>query len=87
MKKLILFIALIASPVFAQEEEQDIQIEIESGGAAEVAIGGGEGERAIAAFPDKSVFTFHQNSSEPWVYYCWVDEGEEPRCKEVDVER
>ena len=87
MKKLILFIALIASPVFAQEEEQDIQIEIESGGAAEVAIGGGEGERAIAASPDKSVFTFHQNSSEPRVYYCWVDEGEEPRCKEVDVER
>ena len=39
MKKLILFIALIASPVFAQEEQQDIQIEI--GGAAEVAIGAG----------------------------------------------
>ena len=89
MKKLILFISLIASPVFAQEEEQDIQIEIESGCAAEVAIGGGEGERAIAAFPDKSVFTFHRNARNiiPSVYYCWVDESEEPRCKEVDVER
>ena len=32
MKKLCLLIALVASPVFAQEEEQDIQIEIETGG-------------------------------------------------------
>ena len=32
MKKLILLIALFASPVFAQEEEQEVQIEIETGG-------------------------------------------------------
>jgi hypothetical protein len=30
MKKLCLLIALVASPVFAQEEEQEIQIEVET---------------------------------------------------------
>lgn len=86
MKKIFLFIALVASPVFAQEEEQEVQIEIETGGGVEVAVGGTNGRRAIAAFPDKSVFTFHQNNSTPRVYYCWVDANEEPRCKEVEVE-
>ena len=87
MKKLILFIALIASPVFAQEEQQDIQIEI--GGAAEVAIGAGQGERAIEAFTGKSVFTFHQNARNitTGVYYCCVDESEEQSCKNIEVER
>ena len=31
MKKLILLVALFVSPVFAQEEEQEVQIEIETG--------------------------------------------------------
>lgn len=44
MKKLCLLIALVASPVFAQEEEQEVQIEIETGGGVEVAASaGGEG--------------------------------------------
>jgi len=38
MKKIFLFIALVASPVFAQEEEQEVQIEIETGGGVEVGI-------------------------------------------------
>mgnify|MGYP000294775176 FL=1 len=37
MKKIYLLIALFASPAFAQEEEQEVQIEIETGGGVEVA--------------------------------------------------
>ena len=32
MKKILLLIALVASPVFAQEEEQEVEIQIETGG-------------------------------------------------------
>ena len=80
MTKIFLFIALVASPVFAQEEEQEVQIEIETGGGVEVGVTG-TNPRAIAAFPDKSVWLMTGN-----FFYCWVDENEEPRCKEVEVE-
>jgi hypothetical protein len=83
MKKLYLLIALVASPAFAQEEEQEVQIEIETGGGVEVAATG-ENNRAIAAFADKSVW-FFTNASDPGIY-CWVDENDEPRCKRVEVE-
>ena len=39
MKKILLLIALVASPVFAQEEEQEVEIQIETGGGVEVATG------------------------------------------------
>ena len=39
MKKILLLIALVASPVFAQEEEQEVEIQIETGGGVEVAAG------------------------------------------------
>ena len=87
MKKLCLLIALVASPVFAQEEEQDIQIEIEAGGAPSTGIiVGATGATTIAAFPDKSVWfrVFDENDDD--ATYCWVDENEEPRCKVVEVE-
>ena len=90
MKKLCLLIALVASPVFAQEEEQEIQIEIETGGGVEVGVsdvGSTSGSATtIAAFPDKSVWyrAFGVNDEE--TTYCWVDENEEPRCKLVEVE-
>ncbi len=86
MKKLCLLIALVASPVFAQEEEQEIQIEIETGGGVEVAMSASGMGRAIAAYPDKSVWfrTFDENDDD--ATYCWVDENEEPRCKLVEVE-
>ena len=83
MKKIFLFIALVASPVFAQEEEQEVQIEIETGGGVEVGITG-EFNRAIAAFPDKSVWVFFRDRDD--TTYCWVDENDEPRCKEVELE-
>ena len=85
MKKLCLLIALVASPVFAQEEEQEVQIEIETGGGVEVGIVGNVNNAysAIAAFPDKSVW-LHRFGED--ATYCWVDENEEPRCKLVEVE-
>ena len=84
MKKIFLFIALVASPVFAQEEEQEVQIEIETGGGVEVGVTG-DSNTAIAAFPDKSVWFFYQLIRDA-ITYCWVDENEEPRCKLVEVE-
>jgi len=49
-------IALVTSPVFAQEEEQEIQIEIEAGGVeAGIASSDGGISSAMTAYPDKSV--------------------------------
>ena len=88
MKKLCLLIVLVASPVFAQEEEQGIQIEIEAGGGVEAGIAVAQGSRhaAIAAYPDKSVWFRSFDSNDDDATYCWVDENEEPRCKLVEVE-
>ena len=46
--------ALVTSPVFAQEEEQEIQIEIEAGGGVEAGIASSDGgvSSAMAAYPD-----------------------------------
>ena len=84
MKKLILLITLVVSPVFAQEEEQEIQVEIETGGGVEVGVTG-DSARAIAAFTDKSVWVFYRDVD--MIQYCWVDENEEPRCKRVRYEQ
>jgi hypothetical protein len=87
MKKLCLLIALVASPVFAQEEEQEVQIEIETGGGVEAGITtANNNARAIAAFADKSVWFRAFNSNGDSATYCWVDENDEPRCKLVEVE-
>lgn len=87
MKKLILLIALFASPVFAQEEEQEVQIEIETGGGVQAAVGAGESAvRTIAAFPDKSVWYFDSSAGTDDVMYCYIDDEGNPRCQEVDVE-
>jgi hypothetical protein len=86
MKKLCLLIALVASPVFAQEEEQEIQIEVETGGAEVGIVSTYIPSNAIAAFPDKSVWFRVFNSNDDNATYCWVDENEEPRCKLVEVE-
>ena len=85
MKKLILLITLFVSPVFAQEEEQEIQVEIETGGGVEVGVTGEE-TRAIAAFPDKSVWYFEADSYDNYVVYCNIDNEGNPRCKEVEIE-
>ena len=86
MKKILLLIAIVASPVFAQEAEQEeeVRIEIETGGGVEVGVTG-DSNTAIAAFPDKSVWFFYRLRRDE-ITYCWVDENDEPRCKEVEVE-
>ena len=82
MKKLILLVALFVSPVFAQEEEQEVQIEIETGGGVEVATGA-ESNRTVVAFADKTFFLYNGGAD---MIYCEVDDEGNPRCEEVDVE-
>ena len=80
-------IALVTSPVFAQEEEQEIQIEIEAGGVeAGIASSDGGISSAMTAYPDKSVWFRNFRGADDDATYCWVDENEEPRCKLVEVE-
>lgn len=84
MKKIYLLIVLFASPAFAQEEEQEVQIEIETGGGVEVAVGGSQNAlRTIAAFPDKSVWYFDSGDD---VLYCYINDDGNPRCEEVDID-
>ena len=82
MKKLILLVALFVSPVFAQEEEQEVQIEIESGDGVQVAAAAGETRIGVVANADMQVWLFLNRTN----MYCWVDEDNEPHCKEVDAE-
>ena len=87
MKKIILLVALFVSPVFAQEEE--IQIELESGGSSSVdSILNGSNGRAvqIAAMPDGSVWHFGMGLGLNRVVHCHVNEDGIPRCQEVDIE-
>ena len=86
MNKLLIGTVLLCFSIgaIAQEEEQEVKIEIESGGV-EVGLAG-ESTRAIAAFPDKSVWYFEPSAGDDAVVYCWVGENEEPRCKTVDIE-
>ena len=86
MKKIFLFIALVASPVFAQEEEQEVQIEIETGGGVEVATGSGIQNRsasAVIGFPDKSFFVYSNVAD---VVYCHINEDGNPRCEKVEID-
>ena len=82
MKKLYLLIALVASPVFAQEEEQEVQIEIETGGGVEVELAA-EASYSVVAYPDKSIFLFSDSA----FVYCRVNEDGNPYCERVDVDR
>jgi len=71
MKKLCLLIALIASPVFAQEEEQEIQIEIETGGVeAGIASSDAGVSSAMAAYPDKYVWFRNFRGADDDATYC-----------------
>ena len=81
MKKLILLVALFVSPVFAQEEEQEIRIELESGGSPAVGIAG-SAYNSVVATPDGSVWY----STGGGIVYCSVDEDGNPHCEEVDID-
>jgi hypothetical protein len=93
MKRLLLIALIFTAPAFAQEEvekeERQVEIRMESlGGGVEVAAGGSANEM-IAAFSDKSIWSVSRggNTSRESLYtYCWVDEDNEPHCKEVKSE-
>ena len=90
MKKVILLVALFVSPVFAQEEE--IQIELESGGSPAVDSVLTENRNSVrtmqlAAMPDGSVWHFVVGgSSINRIVHCNVDEDGNPSCEEVDID-
>ena len=91
MKKIYLLIVLFASPAFAQEEEQEVQIEIESGGspAASQNTFAGESEYigSTVAMPDGSVwYRVSDQNSVTRIVYCHVNESGNPRCEEVEID-
>ena len=89
MKRLILIALIFTAPAFAKEgevekEERQVEIRMESlGGSVEVAAASGQSSVAISGNSDKSVWHFYGSNK---VTYCWVDEDNEPHCKEVNPE-
>ena len=88
MKRLLLIALIFTAPAFAQEEteneETQVEIRMESlGGGVEVGAASGSAVVSIASFPDKSVWHFYGSGNKT---YCWVDEDNEPHCKEVKPE-
>ena len=88
MKRLLLIVLIYTAPAFAQDEtekeERQVEIRMESlGGGVEVGAASGSAVVSIASFPDKSVWHFYGSGNKT---YCWVDEDNEPHCKEVKSE-
>ena len=88
MKRLLLLALIFTAPAFAQEEteneERQVEIRMESlGGGVEVGAASGSAVVSIASFPDKSVWHFFGSGNKT---YCWVDDDNEPHCKEVKSE-
>ena len=89
MKRLLLIALIFTAPAFAQEvevekEERQVEIRMESlGGGVEVGAASGSAVVSIASFPDKSVWHFFGSGNKT---YCWVDDDNEPHCKEVEPE-
>ncbi len=88
MKRLLLIALIFITPAFAQEveeekEERQVEIRMEAlGGGVEVAAGAGESRIGIVANADMEVWAFLNRIT----MYCWVDEDNEPHCKEVKPE-
>ena len=88
MKRLLLIALIYTAPAFAQDEtekeERQVEIRMESlGGGVEVGAASGSAVVSIASFPDKSVWHFYGSGNKT---YCWVDDDNEPHCKEVKSE-
>ena len=88
MKRLLLIALIFTTPAFAQEvekEEREVEIRMEAlgGSGAEVAAASGQTSVAISGNSDGSVWHFWGNRNPT---YCWVDEDNEPHCKEVKPE-
>ena len=93
MKRLLLIALIFTTPAFAQEvevekEERQVEIRMEAlgGSGAEVAAGAGSGD-IVSAFSDKSIWVVEDRGVRAAsITYCWVDEDNEPHCKEVKPE-
>ena len=90
MKRLLLIALIFTTHAFAQEvevekEERQVEIRMEAlgGSGAEVAAASGQNSVAISGTSDGSVWHFWSNRNPT---YCWVDEDNEPHCKEVKPE-
>ena len=90
MKRLLLITLIFTTHAFAQEvevekEERQVEIRMESlgGSGAEVAAASGGHSVAISVNSDGSLWHFYANGNPT---YCWVDEDNEPHCKEVKPE-
>ena len=85
-----LAVILSATPALAQEDnEQEIRIELESGGSPATAIVNtnlNNNATSVVANADGSVWYRKFNGSRDDATYCWIDEDKEPRCKRVRVE-
>ncbi|MDB2505336.1 hypothetical protein N8559_09040 [Gammaproteobacteria bacterium] len=94
MKRLLLIALIFTAPAFAQEEEVEkeetqVEIRMESIGGISGVASSGEAQATFAAFPDKSIWSVHRDSNmraDTLFTYCWVDEDNEPHCKEVKPE-
>ena len=91
MKRLLLLALIFTAPALAQEEteteERQVEIRMESlGGGVEVAAGGAS-EDIVSAFSDKSIWVVEDRGVRAAsITYCWVDDDNEPHCKEVKSE-
>ena len=94
MKRLLLIALIFTTHAFAQEvevekEERQVEIRMEALGGISGVASGGEAQATVAAFPDKSIWSVHRDSNtrpNTLFTYCWVDEDNEPHCKEVKPE-
>ena len=93
MKRLLLITLIFTAPAFAQEEAEkektQVEIRMESLDGISGVASGGEAQATFAAFPDKSIWSVHRDSNmraDTLFTYCWVDEDNEPHCKEVKPE-
>ena len=88
MKRLLLIALIFTAPAFAQEENEseenqvEIRMETLGGSKVQVAAGAGESRIGIVANADMQVWAFLNRTT----FYCWVDEDNEPHCKEVTPE-
>jgi len=80
-----LAVILCATPVLAQEDnEQEIRIELESGGSPAAVIVTGDLNTSVVGTPDGSVWYRYGVSG--FVVYCSTDDEGEPYCKNVEIE-
>lgn len=77
---------------FSQEEEVEkeeglVEIRMKALGGISGVSAGGTNNDIFSAFPDKSIWVVGDRGIRPAsVTYCWVDEDNEPYCKQANLE-